>query len=124
MVLTLLQDIVKLLHYRDRRHGRLHSPPAERMTEKSPVTPIAISVQTKKKCPLELPMLLVTPTPFPLMWAMGTINEKSPPRRVMMYPDRRSASTSVPYSQKTKMGTAVRFVSFPGSIPRTMSSAR
>src|SRR6266704_6887611 len=100
-----------LLDYRDLSRFRLHSPRAERMTEKSPVTPIAISVQTKKKCPLELPMLLVTPTPFPFMWAMGTTNEKSPPRRVMMYPDRRSASTSVPYSQKTKMGTAVRFES-------------
>ena len=66
-----------LLDYRGRRHGKLHSPRAERMTEKSPVTPIAISVQTKKKCPLELPMLLVTPTPFPFMWAMGTTNEKS-----------------------------------------------
>src|ERR1700686_5425994 len=96
--------------YRDRRHGRLHSPRTERMTEKSPATPIAISVQTKNKCPLEWPMLLVTPTPFPLKWARGTSNEKSPPRRVMMYPDRRSASTSVPYSHKTKMGTAVRFV--------------
>jgi len=73
-----------LLDYRDRRHGRLHSPRAARMTEKSPVTPIAIMVQTKKKCPLELAMLLVTPTPFPLMWARGTTNEKSPPRRVMM----------------------------------------
>ena len=33
-----------------------------------------------------------------------------------MYPERRSASTSVPYSQKRKIGAAVRFVSFPGSI--------
>jgi hypothetical protein len=94
------------------------------MKEKRPVTPIAISVQTKKKCPPELARLLATPTPFPLMWTMGTTNEKSPPRRVMMYPDRRSASTSAPYNQTTKMGTAVRFESFPGSIPRTMSSAR
>jgi hypothetical protein len=38
-------------------------------------------------------------------------------------PGRRSASTNVPYNQTTKMGTAVRFVSFPGSIARTMSSA-
>jgi hypothetical protein len=28
---------------------------------------------------------------------------------MMTYPDRRSASTSVPYSQTTKMGTATRF---------------
>jgi hypothetical protein len=52
------------------------------MTEKSLVTPIAISVQTKKKCPLEFARLLVTPTPFPLMWARGTTNEKGPPSRV------------------------------------------
>jgi hypothetical protein len=71
----------------------IHSPRAERMTENSPVTPIAISVQTKKKPPLELAIPLATPTPFPLMWAMGTTNEKSPPRRVMMYPDRRSAAS-------------------------------
>jgi hypothetical protein len=94
------------------------------MTEKSPVTPIAISVQTKKKCPLEWPRLLATPKPLPLTWARGTTNAKSPPRRVMMYPDRRSKSTSVPYSQTTKVGTAKRFVAVPGSNPRTMSSAR
>src|SRR5204863_4004823 len=57
-----------LLDYRDRRHGRLHSPRTERMAEKSPSTPIASSVQTKKKCPPVLASLLVTPTPFPLMW--------------------------------------------------------
>ncbi len=56
------------LDYRARRHGRLHSPRAARMAEKSPITPIASSVQTKKKCPLELASLLATPTPFPLMW--------------------------------------------------------
>ena len=66
-----------LLDYRGRRHGRLHISRAERMTEKSPVTPIAISTQTKKKCPLVWPRLLVTPTPFPLMWARGTTNEKT-----------------------------------------------
>ena len=52
------------IDYRDRRHGSLHNPCTERMTEKSPVTPIAISVQTKKKCPPELAMLLVTPDPL------------------------------------------------------------
>src|SRR5260370_37527872 len=83
----------------------LHSPRAERMAEKSPITPIAISVQTKKKCPLELAILLVTPTPFPFMWTTGTTNEKSDRRSMMMYPDRRSASTSVPYSETTEMST-------------------
>ena len=56
-----------LLDYRGRRHGRLHSPRAARMAEKSPSTPIASSVQTKKKCPLVLASLLAPPTPFPLM---------------------------------------------------------
>jgi len=74
------------------------------MTEKSPVTPIAISVQTKKKCPLELAIAAGDADTLALMWARGTTNAKSPPRRVMMYPDRRSASTSVPYSQTTKVG--------------------
>ena len=61
-----------------------HSPRAERIAEKSPSTPIAISVQTKKKCPLELASLLVTPTPFPFMWMMGTANERSDPISMMM----------------------------------------
>ena len=95
------------------------------MTEKSPVTPIAISVQTKKKCPLVLPSLLVTPTPFPFMWTTGTTNEKSDPRSMMMYPDRRSASTRIPYSKATVMSTPPsRFESPPGSNPYTMSPAR
>src|SRR5258707_15249466 len=114
-----------LLDYRDRRHGRLHSPRTERMAEKSPSTPIASSVQTKKNCPLEPASLLATPTPFPFMWTEGTTNEKSDRRSMMMYPDRRSASTSVPYSQTTEKGTTImRFASPPGSHPYTMSPAR
>src|SRR5262249_19790972 len=54
----------------------------------------------------------------------GDASPRSDPRRMMTYPDRRSASTSVPYSQVTRMGTAMRFESPPFSIPRTMSSAR
>ena len=58
-----------LLDYRDRRHGRLHSPRTERMTEKSAVTPIARSVQTKKNPPLRV---VPKPIPTPLMWMTGT----------------------------------------------------
>src|SRR5215469_13913201 len=76
-------------------HSRVHSPRAERMTEKSAVTPSAMSVQTKKKAPLDLAMLPPTPTPFPIMWMTGTTNPRSDPRRMMTYPDRRSASSSV-----------------------------
>ncbi len=57
-----------LSDYRDWPRRGLHSPCAERTTEKSAVTPSARSVQTKKKPPLEFAMLLATPTPFPLMW--------------------------------------------------------
>ena len=40
----------------------------------------------------------------------------------MTYPDRRSASISVPYSQTTRTSTTGRFESPPGDIPWTMSS--
>ena len=41
----------------------------------------------------------------------------------MTYPDRLSVSTSVPYTQTTRMGAAtMRFENVPGSIPLTMSS--
>jgi len=43
---------------------------------------------------------------FPLMWMTGMPNETSDPRSMMMYPDGRSLSSSVPYSQTTKMGRA------------------
>jgi hypothetical protein len=92
------------------------------MTEKSAVTPSARSVQIKKKAPPDL--AIATPTAAPFMWMMGTTNARSDPGRMMTYPDRPSASTNVPYSQTTKIGTAMRFESVPGSIPRTISSVR
>src|ERR1017187_7097429 len=108
--------------YRGWPRCRLHSPRTERMAEKSAVTPSARSVQTKKKPPLDCAIL--PPTPFPIMWMTGTPAPRSDPSKMMTYPDRRSASTSVPYSQTTRMGTATRFEAPPFSIPRTMSSVR
>jgi hypothetical protein len=84
------------------------------MREKVAVTPSARSVQTKKKPPLDL---AISPTPLPLMWMIGTPDPRSDPRRRMTYPDRRSASASVAYSQTTRMSTPTRFESPPGSIP-------
>jgi len=78
----------------------------------------------REECPDKeegsLDLAIAPPTPAPFMWIKGTTN----PRRMMTYPDRRSASTSVPYSQTTRMGTAMRFESVHGSIPRTMSSVK
>src|ERR1051326_2120632 len=105
-----------------RRDKSSHNPRAERMTEKSAVTPIARSVQIKKNAPLDL--AIAPPTPAPFMWRIGTSNPSNDPRRMMTYPDRLSVNTSVPYSQTTRIGTAIRFESVPGSIPRTMSSVR
>ena len=101
------------------------SPCAERMTEKSAVTPSAMRVQTKKKPPLEFAMPLAIPTPFPFMWMKGIASPRSDRRRRMTYLDGRSASTSVAYSQTTEMrAPPMRFESPPSSIPRTMSSAK
>jgi hypothetical protein len=94
-----------LLDYRGWPLRRLQSPRTERMTEKSAVTPTAMSVQMKKKAPLELATRLPCITPFPIMWRTGMTNEKSEARSMMTYPDRRPASTSVPYSQMTQTGT-------------------
>src|SRR5258705_9317444 len=76
-----------LLDYRGWPHCRVHSSRAERMTERSAVTPSAMIVHTKKKAPLDLAMLPPTPTPFPIMWMTGTPNPRSDPRRMMMYPE-------------------------------------
>ena len=85
-----------LLDYRDWPRRRLHSPRAERMREKTAVTPSAMNVQTQKKIPLE-PTILPPTSPAPLMWARGMTDPRSDPRSMMTYPDRRSASASVPY---------------------------
>jgi hypothetical protein len=100
----------------------LHNPFAERMKEKSEVTPSAMSVQTKKKAPLDL--AISAPTPAPIMWTTGTDNPRSDRTRMMMYPDLRSMSTRVPYNQTVRIGKAMRFEVPPFSNPRVMSSAR
>jgi hypothetical protein len=68
------------------------------MREKIAVTPSARSVQTEK-APLDLAI------PAPAVCTTGMDDPRSDPRRMMTYPDRRSASTSVPYSQTTRMST-------------------
>src|SRR5438094_5500997 len=98
--------------YRDWPRYRLHSPSAERMAENAPVTPSARSVQTQKKIPLELTILPPT-SPAPLMWRARTPNAPSDPRSMMTWPDRRSASTSVPYSQMTRLRPPPR----PETVP-------
>lgn len=60
-------DVDRQEHYRVRPCRRFHSARAERTIEKGAVTPSAISVQTKKNAPLELPMRLLTPMPLPIM---------------------------------------------------------
>jgi len=59
------------------------------MTEKVPVTPSAMRVQTRKKTPLDLAIAPPT-SPDPLMCTTGTPDPRSDPRRMMTYPDRGS----------------------------------
>ena len=114
-----------LLDYRDRRHGKLHSPRTARMTEKSPDTPIAIGVHTKKEVSTGIAEAAGDADTFPPMWTYGTNNDKSDPSSIMMYADRRPPSTSAPYSQTKEISAVTtRFESPPGSKPCTMSSAR
>ena len=47
----------------------------------------------------------------------GMPDARSDPTSMMMYPDRRSASTSVPYSQMTRMGTATRVEPPASGVP-------
>jgi len=91
------------------------------MMENIPSTPSAKSVQRKKKPPLDFTTLTI---PVPLKWMTGTTVAMIPPMRVMTYPGRRSVSTSVPYSQTTRMAMAMKFAGRALSIPRTMSSVK
>ena len=57
---------------------------------------------------------IMTRTPNPLI----------DPSSMMTYADRRSPSTSVPYSQMTRISTPTRPETPPVALPRTMSSAQ
>src|SRR5687768_4791750 len=76
-------------------------------------------LQTKKKPQLDL---AIAAYPDPLMWRTGIAAAKIPPRSMMTYPSRLSASASVPMSQTRKMATAPMLSARAGDIPRTMSS--
>src|SRR5262249_50785947 len=107
-----------LFDYRGLPRRRLHSPRAERMKVKPPSPPSAQSVQTKKKPPVDLAISLEC---SPLMCMTGMAAANNPTSSMMTYPERRSLSTSVPYSNTTRTANAM----FEGSafdIPRTMSS--
>jgi hypothetical protein len=47
----------------------------------------------------------------------GMPSAKSDPTSIMMYPDRRSASTIVPYSQTTRMGIRTRVEPPASGVP-------
>ena len=91
--------------------------------EKSAVTPITTSVQTKKNAPVEL-AILPPDIPAPIMWMMGRPIARIEMTRMVMYPDRRSSSTNmVAYSQMNRKTIGMMFENFPGANPRTTSSA-
>jgi len=66
-----------------------------------------MSVQTQKKTPLELAILPPT-SPAPSCGWQGRPTHRSTRGALMTYPDRRSPSTGVPYSQTTRMSTPPR----------------
>jgi hypothetical protein len=84
------------------------------------VTASAQRVKMKKRAPSgDLASVRLTPV---IMWATPGTAPKSEPRSMITYPDRRSPSVSVPYSQTTKMPTPIRFAGPTLSIPRATSS--
>ena len=56
------------------------------------------------------------------MWMTGTAAANTPTSSMMTYPDRRPASTSVPYSQTAIVTNGAVFEGSAFDIPRTMSS--
>src|SRR6476646_7639087 len=94
-----------------------HSPRMASIAEKPDVTPSARRITTKNRPPAELA------SREPDMWTPRTTIPRSEPRRIMTYPDRRSASTNVPYIQTTMMSTTKAMLDAFASWPWKMSTA-
>lgn len=75
----------------------------------------------KKKPPLDL--AIAPPTPAPFHVDDGDDQPKQRPQQDDDVPRHPPGEHQLPYSQTTRMGTAMRSKSVPGSIPRTISSA-
>src|SRR5258705_512879 len=62
--------------------------------------------------------------PSPVVEGGGTPAARSDKTRLMTYPDRRPASTSVAHTHPARTANPIMLRGPPGAIPRTMSSAR
>src|SRR5215213_1070933 len=101
------------------RERRFHSPRAESMMARPPVTPSATRVQMKKRPPGDLATAGVNPL---FRWMMGMPSAASPPRNMMTSPALRSASSNVPHATTSRMGTTTKTSPDPPrSSPRTTS---
>ena len=109
---------------RFRRQGKLNSARADRMMQNVAVIPNARSIHTKKKAWPEFPILPPITPRVPFMWMTGMSSPRTDPKKMMMYPARRPASSSVPHSKTTKMNTANRFQRPGGAILNRMSPVR
>jgi len=105
---------------------KLHRARVERTTDNIPLAPSAMFVQTQKNLPPVLAALPIRPptSPAPCMWRTGTPDARIAPRRIMISPARRSASTIVPQSHTARMSRPQSAERVPGSIPRATSSAQ
>jgi hypothetical protein len=107
-----------------RRQGKLNNARADRMMENVAVIPNARSVHTKKKASLELPISPPITPRVPLMWMTGMTSPRTDPRKMIMYPARRPASSRVPHSETTRTNITNRFTRPAGRYSRVRSAAR
>jgi hypothetical protein len=92
------------------------------MRENVEIVHNAMFCHTQKKDPLESAAILPPTSPIPHMWTMGIPVPKIATISIMIYPDRRPASTSVPYSHTARITTGMTILNPPCSIPRAISS--